>query len=121
MYKARSCPARRVKLDALTSAELTYRFRTVELCTMCGAPAADAKVIGRRLNTHQGWRPTHTPGIATTVVRCSACGLIFSNPLPIPLDVDQHYGKPPEDYWRSEYFDTDDTYFGPKIDTFLRL
>ncbi len=99
----------------------TYRFEAVEACNMCGAPTGDAKVIGRRLNTHQGMRPTRTAGISTTVVRCQSCGLIFSNPMPVPGSVAQHYGTPPEEYWAEAYFEESEGYFREQIETFFRL
>lgn len=101
--------------------EFTYRFHPVESCNMCGAPARDAAIIGRRLNSPQGMRPVRKAGITTTVARCGRCGLVFCNPIPIPLDVSQHYGTPPEDYWRAEYFDPSAAYFDEQIDRFFRL
>lgn len=88
---------------------------------MCGASAQQAAVIGKRLNSAQGLRPTKRIGVATTVVRCRNCGLIFCNPMPIPLDIEQHYGKPPDAYWQAHYFATDDRYFQPQIGRFRRL
>jgi SAM-dependent methyltransferase len=62
--------------------------------------------MGRRLNTAQGLRPKTRVGISTTVVKCLDCGLIYSDPLPIPENIEDHYGVPPEDYWHEEYFET---------------
>jgi SAM-dependent methyltransferase len=62
--------------------------------------------MGRRLNTAQGLRPKKRVGISTTVVKCAVCGLIYSDPLPIPRSIEDHYGLVPEDYWRPEYFDS---------------
>ena len=86
---------------------------------MCGH--AGAKVLGRRLNRHQGLRPRQLVGIATTVVRCSACGLIYSNPRPAPVTLAQHYDTAPEDYWRSSYFEETTEYFEGEIATFREL
>jgi len=88
---------------------------------MCLSPVRDAKIVGRRLNTHQGIRPTRTAGIATTVARCRHCGLVFSNPLPTPVNVSQHYGIPPEEYWRREYLEENAECFQEQMDTFSRL
>jgi 2-polyprenyl-3-methyl-5-hydroxy-6-metoxy-1,4-benzoquinol methylase len=101
--------------------EFTYRFRVVDACNMCGAATSEAKLLGRRLSTSQGVRPTRTPGIAITVWRCRQCGLVFSNPMPIPGDVSEHYGRPPEDYWQAGYFEPSAGYFDAQIETFLRL
>lgn len=100
---------------------LVYKFVEVTECNMCGASVKDARVLGRRMNRSQGIRPKGKVGIATTVVKCRRCGLIFSNPLPIPETIEQHYEKPPESYWTENYFKIDDTYFDSQIDTFLSL
>jgi SAM-dependent methyltransferase len=84
---------------------------------MCGS--SDAKVLGRRLSTSQGARPTKRVGVATTVMRCRSCGLVFSNPLPIPNDLGDHYDIDPGDYWRPGYFDETD--LGPLAATFHSL
>ena len=73
------------------------------------------------MNRSQGFRPTQKVGISTTVVRCTACGLVYSNPLPVPESMSQHYGVPPESYWVKEYFVLDDAYFGSQIDRFFKL
>ncbi|HRH36934.1 MAG TPA: hypothetical protein PK760_01230, partial [Flavobacteriales bacterium] len=79
--------------------ELRYRFVPVERCIMCGSPSAGHKVMGRRLNRSHGRNPKKLTGISTTVVRCSACKLVYSNPQPVPFDIQDHYGMPPESYW----------------------
>jgi 2-polyprenyl-3-methyl-5-hydroxy-6-metoxy-1,4-benzoquinol methylase len=78
----------------------SYRFEPVDSCNMCGV--ADAKVLGRRLNAHQGLRVRDVVGVATTVLRCRACGLIYSNPRPIPSTIAQHYDRPPGEYWQQD-------------------
>jgi SAM-dependent methyltransferase len=110
-----------MNLLPVVSSESTYRFHSVESCKMCAAPARDASVIGRRLNGPQGLRPTRRVGITTTVARCGRCGLVFCNPMPVPLEVSQHYDTPPEEYWRAEYFHAADGYFDAQIDRFFSL
>jgi SAM-dependent methyltransferase len=85
---------------------------------MCACP--EARILGRRLNVHQGLRARRAIGVATTVVRCEECGLIFANPRPIADTLADHYGVAPEDYWRPGYFDGSDDcrYY---IDKFRRL
>lgn len=83
-------------------AESSYRFVMVTGCRMCGAPTREAKVLGRRLSAHQGIRPTRRTGIATTVMRCRQCRLVFANPIPLPIELDQHYAVSPEDYWTAD-------------------
>jgi SAM-dependent methyltransferase len=86
---------------------------------MCGG--LERRILGRRLNTHQGLRPRRRPGIATTVVRCCGCGLIYSDPRPVPESLARHYEKPPEEYWRDSQLASNDTREGVPIDTFRRL
>ena len=44
-------------------------------------------------------------------MQCATCGLIFSNPMPIPVTIQDHYGVPPENYWKEDYFQIDKNYF----------
>lgn len=72
-------------------------------------------MIGRRLNGHQGMFPRRRPGIAVSVSKCRRCSLVFANPLPVPFDLQDHYGVPPEAYWRDAYFQVSGTYFSAVI------
>ena len=78
---------------------------------MCGSPVASHKVLGKRLNSSQGKNPQKKKGITTTIAKCNSCGLIYSNPQPIPHDLQDHYGVPPENYWKEEYFLPDENNF----------
>lgn len=75
-------------------------------------------MIGMRLNQSQGMRPRHVSGIAVSVKRCE-CGLIFADPQPVPDDLADHYGVPPEEYWSDLGWDSD--YFSEQIATAKRL
>jgi SAM-dependent methyltransferase len=86
---------------------------------MCGS--TEATVLGRRLSTHQGLRPTSKTGVATTVMRCTQCGLVYANPLPLPADIGQHYDTDPGGYWKPEYFNDDPAYFRDQAQTFRSL
>jgi SAM-dependent methyltransferase len=97
----------------------TYRFEPVTACVMCGS--AEARTLGRRLNGHQGLRPRRAVGVATTVVQCRACGLIYANPRPVPETLAQHYDRPPEEYWQARYFEDETGYFGSNADRFRHL
>jgi hypothetical protein len=55
-----------------------------------------------RLSASQGLTPRKAEGIAVPVKRCNDCGLIFSDPQPIPENLSDHYGVPPDEYWNSE-------------------
>lgn len=95
---------------------LRYRFDDVPLCNMCGRKSTDNKVLGLRLNCSQGLSPNSKTGVAVTVVRCKGCGLIYSSPLPVPFNIQDHYGIPAEDYWVPEYFIVNHAYFKNEID-----
>ena len=94
---------------------LNYVFRYIENCNMCGSPISEHKIIGKRLNQSQGRNPKNKIGITTTIAKCSNCGLVYSNPQPIPSDIQDHYGVPPETYWKQEYFTVGDDYFKSEI------
>lgn len=100
---------------------MQYLFKNIEQCNMCGTSTEKAKVLGRRLNRSQGVRPKHKVGIATTIMQCQLCSLIFANPLPLPVSMSQHYGTPPEEYWHQDYFKIDESYFKAQINTFFEL
>ena len=99
----------------------TYTLMGVTQCAMCRAPVEHAKVLGRRLDSSQGVRPTRRIGVATTIMRCGNCGLVFPNPLPIPADIGQHYDMDPEVYWHPRNLQAPPDYFGPQIREFRRL
>ncbi len=93
-----------------------YYFKDVTSCEMCGIPSTNHKVMGMRLNTSQGKNPKAKIGIAVGVIRCTNCGLVYSSPQPIPKDIQDHYGTPPEEYWKAHYFEWTATYFKTQID-----
>lgn len=82
--------------------KLHYFFEPVLHCAMCGDDVKKHKLIGQRLNQSQGLRPKKKHGISTSVFCCKQCGLIYSNPLPIPENIQDHYNISPEEYWQSE-------------------
>lgn len=88
---------------------------------MCGVSTGEAKVLGLRLNTSQGRAPRTKTGIAVTICRCGGCGLNFPQPLPMPAAISDHYGIPPESYWKDAYFQVDPQYFGRQIADARRL
>lgn len=97
------------------SKQVRYSFHYIQHCNLCDAPSTSHKILGRRLNTSQGKNPRNKVGIATTIMKCKNCGLIFSNPQPIPYDIQDHYGVPPENYWKPDYFKWDESYFKYEI------
>ena len=88
---------------------------------MCGADTSTHKVLGKRLNKSQGKNPKRKLGITTTVCECTNCGLIYSNPQPIPFDIQDHYGVFPEEYWKESYFELNDNYFQGEISRLKQL
>lgn len=100
---------------------LEYRFVAVDRCNMCGVPTSQARVLGKRMNRSQGVRPISRIGITTTVMRCRNCDLVFSNPLPVPPDLSQHYGMPAEEYWTPAYFVLEEDYFSRQINRYFKL
>lgn len=91
---------------------MRYEFRPVTHCNMCGSN--DFRFLGLRLSTSQGLHPHNAEGIAVPVKRCNACGLVFSDPQPVPENLSDHYGVPADEYWGTEPSWTPD-YFSPQI------
>lgn len=92
-----------------------YSFLPMERCNMCGAGRAEHAILGRRLDRPQGRSPRKVAGISTTVMKCRCCGLVFANPQPVPANIQDHYGVPPESYWQERYFTEDPSYFQGEI------
>lgn len=90
---------------------MKYDFLSIEKCNMCGVSKEHFKTLGKRLNGSQGKKPRRKVGICTTIQKCTNCDLIFSNPMPVPFDIQDHYGKTPESYWAADYFKVDENYF----------
>lgn len=80
----------------------TYQYKVYSACPMCDASSTRFNILGKRLNHSQGLKPRKKPGITTTVVECRNCGLIFCNPQPLPLNIQDHYAIPPDSYWEKE-------------------
>jgi 2-polyprenyl-3-methyl-5-hydroxy-6-metoxy-1,4-benzoquinol methylase len=94
---------------------LKYNFIEIMNCNMCGVPTQNHKILGQRLNQSQGWHPKKKTGISTSVMQCTNCDLIYSNPQPIPYNIQDHYGIPPEDYWTPDNFELPPGYFCDQI------
>jgi len=83
--------------------------------------SADFKMLGMRLSASQGLRPRKAEGIAVSVKQCLTCGLVFSDPQPVPASLSDHYEMPPEDYWCEDHLSRDETFFSAEIATAKRL
>ncbi|PWH85327.1 class I SAM-dependent methyltransferase [Brumimicrobium oceani] len=95
---------------------MKYNFKEITVCEMCGDKTENHKILGQRLNKTQGYKPKSKTGISVGIVKCTNCNLIYSNPQPIPFDLQDHYGTPPEEYWKEDYFEWKPTYFKPQIE-----
>jgi ubiquinone/menaquinone biosynthesis C-methylase UbiE/rubredoxin len=82
---------------------------------MCGNDTLRHKILGQRLNKPQGLRPRKRKGVSVSVMKCRNCGLIYTNPQPIPHNIQDHYGIKPEEYWKPDYFVIDPAYFSSAI------
>jgi SAM-dependent methyltransferase len=100
---------------------MRYTFKPMTHCNMCGAPASEHRLLGRRLNGPQGAFPRKVRGITVSVMKCRRCDLIFPDPMPVPFHLQDHYGVPPEAYWKEEYFQVSPAYFGGVVQRFKQL
>lgn len=82
----------------------TYTFHEVRNCNMCGQDTTGHRVLGQRMNRSQGLRPRRKTGITVSVQQCGRCGLIYSQPMPLPARLEDHYDQPADSYWKPEYF-----------------
>ena len=100
---------------------LRYKFNEVDHCNMCCQSSSKNKILGQRLSKSQGIKPKEKYGITTTVMQCTNCKLIYTNPQPIPFDIQDHYGVPPETYWKENYFTWTTDYFAHEISVAKKL
>lgn len=100
---------------------LRYSFEVIEFCEMCGDNTKNHKVLGQRLNQSQGINPKSKTGISVSVMKCTKCNLIYSQPQPIPFDIQDHYGVPAENYWKPGQFIFDSNYFAYELDIVKNL
>ena len=98
-----------------------YYFEEITKCEMCGNNTDKHPILGQRLNQSQGLSPKRKTGITVSVKKCSNCDLIYSTPQPIPNNLQDHYGTPPEDYWKPTYFELTPTYFLRQINVVKEL
>lgn len=77
--------------------------------------------MGHRLNQSQGLSPKKKHGITVTIKKCRKCGLIFSDPMPVPDSIQSHYGMPPENFWDPAYFVWQKDYFSNELSVLRQL
>lgn len=100
---------------------ISYHFEEIFKCEMCGDMTDKHEIIGQRLNKSQGMAPRKKSGISVSIKKCTKCKLIYSSPQPVPFDIQNHYGIPPENYWKPEYFNWSPDYFKTQIETVKKL
>ena len=103
------------------SRQKRYIFEEMIRCEMCGSDCRGHKLIGQRLNQTQGLRPKKKEGISVSVKKCTNCNLVYASPQPIPVNIQDHYGIPPESYWSPAYFNWTEDYFASQIATLKEL
>jgi SAM-dependent methyltransferase len=82
--------------EILTDAQgHAFELRPVD-CPTCGPQAC--RVLGYRGGEHHRYRL----GVATRIVRCRRCGLLFPDPFPFPADSQQLYGDPEKYFERHD-------------------
>ncbi len=99
----------------------TYHFFENENCNMCLEQASSHRVLGVRLDKSQGRSPRRKTGVGVTVCKCSNCGLIYPQPLVVPLSISDHYNIDPDTYWNPSYFELSPDYFSRQINDAKRL
>ncbi|MEJ7710649.1 MAG: hypothetical protein WKF84_12460 [Pyrinomonadaceae bacterium] len=78
----------------MTTTKDMYRW-VPQSCPTC--EIAPTKFLGRR----GGSSHRQNLGVECEIWRCERCGLIFPNPMPIPINgLDQHYAVASEEYFR---------------------
>lgn len=77
------------------SGDTAYRW-VEQNCPICEKPASQK--LGRR----GGAAHREGLGIECEIWRCGECGLIFPNPMPVPVGgLAQHYNEPPDEYFQN--------------------
>lgn len=62
------------------------RFLEHTKCPMCSMPVSASHYWGKRLDRPQGFAPERLSGTAIRIYRCPDCGLVYSNPSPVPVE-----------------------------------
>ncbi|HWE46211.1 MAG TPA: class I SAM-dependent methyltransferase [Caulobacteraceae bacterium] len=99
--------------------KIQYSFVPVRACDMCGG--ARFATLGERLGGRTGVNPRRSAGLATGVKRCQDCGLVFSDPRPVPADLSDHYGVEAVDYFSADQLNAPPGFFQTEITAARRL
>jgi SAM-dependent methyltransferase len=92
------------KTHSVASSERAEGYRWIQQdCPVCELPPS--KLLGRR----GGAAHREGLGVLSDIWRCGRCGLVFPNPMPMPLGgVEQHYSLDADCYF--EHHDRDEKY-----------
>ena len=78
-----------------TNGAVAYRW-VVQDCPICEKPPT------RKLGKRGGSAHREGLGVECEIWRCEQCGLIFPNPMPVPVGgLEQHYNEPPDEYFQN--------------------
>ncbi len=103
----------------MSTADFTYNFTNPAACNICGS--TEYRILGRRLKGSQGRNPRKKTGAATTIVSCRICGLIYCFPMPLPANIQDHYGLPPEEYWDEKKLGADYMLHQPELERLKKV
>ena len=98
-----------------------YQFYAHDRCQMCSSDLrSGSRVIGFRMGCSQGLRPLRNRALLTNVCVCGSCGLVYADPMPIPLDLQDHYSSESgQDY--HGFGDWHEGWFASQIETFKKF
>lgn len=99
---------------------MKYNFVEIQQCNMCHSSLDMHRLLGLRMKGHQGFFPPRNKR-GVNIYQCRKCGLIFCNPLPLPNNLQDHYGLPPDDYWEESWLAHDPAHFAGQIKVLMRL
>lgn len=100
---------------------MRYDYVIINECNMCGSPSEFHKKLGKRLHSSQGFWPAKKQGDTSSIYKCRKCNLVFCNPMPLPVSLDNHYSVDPASYWKEEYFSVNKDYFQNEINILDKL
>lgn len=100
---------------------MKYKFNEITQCCMCQSPTRYSRTLGIRMNGHQRFGIRATPGVFVSIMKCSKCGLVFSSPQPIPLELAQHYDQELENYFNEEQLNTNPLIISEIISKFEKI
>lgn len=77
-------------------------------------------MLGFRMGCSQGLNPMKNRALLASVCRCGSCGLVYVDPMPLPVDIQDHYSAESGHEYHS-FGDWQDNLFSSQIQTFTNL